>query len=88
MKHDRRGCREDQPAVYRIRVGGRIDRRWSDWFCGMDVRYEASDDRGAQTLLTGLVPDQAALRGLLGRIWNLNLTVISVAQVENGRESG
>ena len=71
--------------MYQITVGGRIDKRWSDWFCGMDIRHELSGDCGVRTHLTGLVADQAALRGLLGRIWNLNLTVISLTQVRNGR---
>jgi len=87
MKHGKRSCQEDRPAVYQITVGGRIDKRWSDWFCGMDIRHQISDDCGVRTLLTGLVADQAALRGLLGRIWNLNLTVISLSQLRDAGKS-
>ncbi|MEE4310382.1 MAG: hypothetical protein V2J62_00815 [candidate division KSB1 bacterium] len=58
---------------YRIRVAGLLDRQWSDWFAGMDIDYE--DD---ETVLYGRVPDQSALHGLLVKIRDLNLTLISL----------
>jgi hypothetical protein len=75
----RRGS--DLPARYRIKVRGRLDERWSDWFNGMTITPE----RGITTL-TGAV-DQAKLRGILSKIWDLNLTVVSVTQMESEKDS-
>ena len=66
----------DPPARYRIKVRGRLDERWSDWFNGMTITSERDI-----TTLTGAV-DQAKLRGIVSKIWDLNLTVISVTQIE------
>jgi hypothetical protein len=63
--------------VYQIKVRGEIDACWSDWFEGVDI---ASD--GDVTTLTGPIIDQAVLRGILTKIWDLNLTLISVKPVE------
>ena len=68
----------DQPARYRIKVRGRLDERWSDWFNGMTITFE-----GGITTLTGVAADQAKLRGMLSKIWDLNLTVISVDRLES-----
>ena len=68
--------------VYQITVEGKIDESWSDWLGGMQLvlRKEAT---GMQiTLLTGVLTDQAALRGVLNRLWDLNLVLRSVQQVD------
>lgn len=62
------------PKIYEIRVKGHIDPRWSEWFS--DLEITALD--GNETLLSGALADQAALHGLLNRIRDLNLTLISV----------
>ena len=67
--------------VYQIKLRGRLDASWSDWFDGMTVTFENKDDGSPVTALTGVVMDQAALHGLLSRISDLNLTLISVTQV-------
>jgi hypothetical protein len=67
---------------YQIRVQGRLDASWSDWFDGMALTVDKGDDGVPVTTLVGPVADQAALHGLLARISDLNLTLISVAQVE------
>ena len=59
---------------------GRLDERWSDWFNGMTITSERDI-----TTLTGAV-DQAKLRGIVSKIWDLNLTVISVTQIELERD--
>ena len=67
--------------VYQITVEGKIDESWSDWLGGMQLvlRKEAT---GMQiTILTGVLTDQAALRGVLNRLWDLNLVLRSVQQV-------
>lgn len=61
--------------TYQIQVQGRLDEDWSDWFSGMTVTFESG-----VTTLTGPVADQAALRGILTRIWDLNLTLLSVTR--------
>ena len=69
-------------AVYQIRVEGRFDPSWSEWFSGLEIAVEDGPTGGAVTTLTGTTPDQAALRGILNRMWDLNLVVISVVRLE------
>ena len=71
----------DNPATYRITIGGTLNERWSDWFNGMEIEHEAEPGQSPTTTLTGTVVDQAALRGLLVQIWDLGLVLISVAMV-------
>ena len=58
---------------YRIKLKGRLDPKWSDWFEQMEISTE-----GGETILSGPVADQAALHGVLIRIRDLNLTLLSV----------
>ncbi len=71
----------DKPFDYRIVVQGRLDDSWSDWLSGMSVSVDQTRDGVSVTTLTGPVVDQAALRGILNRLWDLNLTLISVNPV-------
>ncbi|HZD58722.1 MAG TPA: hypothetical protein VE136_18465 [Anaerolineales bacterium] len=57
-----------------IRVKGQIDKHWSEWFEGFEITHGEADE----SLLTGQVPDQAALYGMLAKLRNLGLTLISV----------
>jgi hypothetical protein len=69
---------------YEIRVMGHLDSRWAAWFDGMIL----SHDGDGTTLLNGLVVDQAALHGLLAKVRDIGLPLISVTQVEpDGRGS-
>ena len=70
-----------KPEMYQIKLQGRLDASWSDWFDGMTLTCEHGDDDSPITTLTGAVVDQAALHGLLSRISDLNLTLISVTQI-------
>jgi hypothetical protein len=73
---------EEPPAHYEIRVKGVLDSRWSAWFEGLQV---ASDEPG-QTVIAGPVADQAALHGLLAKIRDLGLPLISVRPVGPDQE--
>ena len=61
---------------YRIEILGCLDKSWSDWFNGCQIEYDTET-----TVLTGRRVDQSKLRGILSKLWDLNLTVISVTQV-------
>jgi hypothetical protein len=67
-----------QPTVYQIRLRGHLGRQWKDWFGGLTVTWEDNGD----TLLTGLVVDQAALHGLLKKVRDLGLPLVSVNRAE------
>ena len=62
------------PEYYEIKIKGHLDPHWSEWFAGLKLTHLV----GNETLLSGPLPDQAALHGLLERIRDLNLTLISV----------
>ena len=64
----------DKPALYEIKIKGHLEPRWSDWFDGFAIEPQPDDE----TLLTGSVPDQAALHGILTKISNLGLPLLSV----------
>ncbi len=65
------------PDRYEIRVGAELDGSWSAWFEGLEV---TSDERG-QTVIAGPVVDQAALHGLLAKVRDLGLPLISVRRI-------
>ena len=71
--------------VYEIKVRGRLDDRWAEWFSGMAISSQDGPD-GATSRLTGTIVDQAALRGVLERIWDLNLTLISLNTINTDRQ--
>jgi hypothetical protein len=78
--------RTDAPhhQVYQIRVQGRLDKRRSGWFEGMTMGLERASDDTLITTLTGPVADQARLRGILSKLWDLNLTLVSVTRIGMG----
>lgn len=67
--------------TYEIKIRGWIDQHWAAWFDGLTMRYEGTET-SPLTVLNGPVVDQAALRGIVCRIWDLNLTLLSVVRVE------
>jgi hypothetical protein len=75
------GSEKAQPLVYQIRIKGHLGREWTDWFGGLTIRLT---DNG-ETLLTGPVVDQAALHGLLRKVRDLGIPLLSVSCVEPGQ---
>jgi len=67
------------PVVYQIRIKGHLGREWTDWFEDLTITLEEDGD----TLLTGPVVDQAALHGLLKKVRDLGMPLISVSQVQS-----
>ena len=70
-----------QPLVYQIRIKGHLGRQWTDWFEGLAITLE---DNG-ETLLTGPVVEQAALHGVLKKVRDLALPLLSVVRVTPDR---
>jgi hypothetical protein len=68
-----------QPTTYQIRITGRLDSQWEEWFEGLTITLDGGD-----TLITGPVVDQAALHGLLKRVRDLGMPLVSVSPVESG----
>ncbi len=69
-----------EPGLYEIRLKGHLGSQWTDWFEGLTITLEDNGD----TLLTGPVIDQAALHGLLKKIRDLGMPLVSVSPVEPG----
>ena len=67
---------------YEIEVQGKLDASWSEWLEGLRPRVDEDDPRGSITTLTGPILDQSALRGILNRLWDLNLELVSVRRRE------
>jgi len=70
-----------QPIVYQIRIKGHLGPEWADWFGGLVITLENNGD----TLLTGPVVDQAALHGLLKKVRDLGMPLVSVSPLEHGQ---
>ncbi len=67
-----------RPLAYQIRIEGHLDQQWEDWFEGLTITPEAD----GTTLLTGPVADQAALHGLLKKIRDLGIVLVSVNRIQ------
>jgi hypothetical protein len=81
MKKVKRKLTLDRPATYQIKVPGQLDESWTEWDGRMTVTVETEDDGSPVTALTGTV-DQAALQGILRRLYSLGLPLISVKCIE------
>jgi hypothetical protein len=72
----------DRPMIYKIKLQGQLDENWSNWLDGMKIAYE-----DGLTILTGELMDQAALRGLLTKIWDMNQILISINMEKDHRQT-
>lgn len=71
--------RENNPSTtYTIIIQGHLKGKWADWLNGMVVHIEIREDPAIHTTIVVCVPDQSALRGILNKLWDLNLTLIAV----------
>jgi hypothetical protein len=70
-----------QPTVYQIRIKGHLGREWTDWFGGLTITLEDNGD----TLLTGPVVDQAGLHGVLKKVRDVGMPLLSVNRVKPGQ---
>jgi hypothetical protein len=68
-----------QPTTFQIRITGQLGSRWEEWFEGLTITLDGGD-----TLITGPVVDQAALHGLLKRVRDLGMPLVSVSPAESG----
>jgi hypothetical protein len=71
------------PARYEVRVDGVLDGRWSQWFEGLRI-----DPQERETILSGTLPDQPALHGILDKVRDLGLSIIAVRRVPPQDEAG
>ena len=74
----------NQSPIYQIRIKGHLGQQWTDWFEGLTITLEES----GETLLTGPVVDQVALHGLLKKVRDLGMPLLSVNRVESGQADG
>ena len=74
------GSEKAQPLVYQFRIKGHLGSEWTDWFGGLTIKLE---DNG-ETLLTGPVVDQAALHGVLRKVRDVGMPLLSVNHVKPG----
>jgi hypothetical protein len=64
----------DLPRIYQIRIKGHLGKQWADWFSGLSITLAAN----GETVLSGLISDQAALHGVLRKIRDLGMTLLAV----------
>ena len=80
-ENQREASEKAQPLVYQIRIKGHLGLEWTDWFGGLTITLE---DNG-ETLLTGPVVDQAALHGVLKKVRDVAMPLLSVNRVKPGQ---
>ena len=74
--------------IYRIKISGHLDKHWISWFEPLEITVEHDRNGRPVTVLTGLVNDSSEIRGLLTKIWDLNMELISLKQIEHEMLSG
>ncbi len=80
--------RPREPYVYQITIAERLHGKWASWLSSANIAIENLNTCTANTAVTVSVPDQAALRGILNRLWDLNLTLIAVILQQDQNTKG
>ena len=73
----------DSPTNYKIKVKGHLTPEWTNWFDGIDITHNENNE----TILSGLVADQAALYGLLGKVRDLGMPLLSIENIKSNHEN-
>ena len=84
MKKFRQGVSLLEPAVYKIRIQGILDKNWSDYCGGMKIEQENESKQYAITMLMGKLSDQSALIGVLNSLHDIGYTILSVEYLQTG----
>ena len=82
MEKNRQGVSRLEPAVYRIRIQGILDKNWSDYCGGMAIEHEGDPKGNPITILMGRVADQSALLGVLNSLFDIGYPILSVEYLE------
>lgn len=72
----------EQLPIYQIKVQGKINEKWSDWLEGVTITHDRGQEEAHVTTLSSPVVDQAALRGIMNRLWDLNVTLLSIRRLD------
>ena len=72
----------EEKVIYQIVLEGDVDSSWSDWFHGFEIQSSVRGDEQRFTALSGPVVDQAELRGILNKLWDLNMELVSVSRIK------
>ena len=81
-------ARNPASAVYEIQIQGELDQGWETFFGNLSITVNHPGSQAPATTLIGVMEDQAALRGTLCRLWDLNLTIVSVRRTEREEKDG
>jgi len=84
MEKYRQGINRLEPAVYRIRIQGILDKDWSDYYSGMAIEHEGDPKLYAMSILMGRVADQSALIGVLNALFDIGYPILSVEYLDSG----
>ena len=77
----------ESQSYYQIKLQGQLDERWSDWLGNVAFSYEGRSEEFPTTVLTMTIADQAALRGILNSLWDLNLTLLSISRLDEASDT-
>jgi hypothetical protein len=72
----------ERDLIYQIKVQGKLNEQLSDWLAGLDISHDQVCAEVKISTLSGPIADQAALRGILNKLWDLNLTLLTVARLD------
>ena len=84
MEKYRQGVSRLEPAIYRIRIQGILDKNLSDYYGGMSIEHEGDSKQSAMTSMMGKLADQSALIGVLNSLFDIGYPILSVEYLEAG----